>query len=338
VANDDIRALSEELAADPTSLAFVPLGEALRRRGDLDVALRVALRGVERHPMRPDAHDLVARVSADRGDLERAIAGWETVLQLAPTHGGARKGLGFICFQLGRLEEAAAHLGAALANDPEDGSLAAALQTVKAAIERHAAAERATVAVRRVPAAAETDVAAVDAAAPGPASHATEPYANEPHAGEWHATGSHATESHATESHAARPTIGLPVDLQRPEADAGALFDDLLEGQRSAAMLLDADGLVLAGRYVAVDGRDLAADIGAQLSGVSDEAARAMRHLGLGGWRQIVFETEAASVAMAPASDGVLLVAAARPIPLGFVRRVLERAAHRAAAWMEGTR
>jgi predicted regulator of Ras-like GTPase activity (Roadblock/LC7/MglB family) len=122
--------------------------------------------------------------------------------------------------------------------------------------------------------------------------------------------------------------------MQRPDADAGALFDDLLEGQRSAAMLLDADGLVLAGRYVSADGRDLAAIIGAQLSGVSDEAGRAMRHLGLGAWRQIVFETEAASVAMAPSQEGVLLVAAARPIPLGFVRRVLERALQRAAEWM----
>lgn len=261
MANDDIRALSEQLAADPASLVFVPLGEALRRRGDLDMALRVAQRGVERHPMRADAHDLVARVSADRGDQERAVAEWEMVLRLAPGDAGAQKGLGFICFQLGRLEAAAAHLGAALAIDPDDGSLAAALQTVQGALLRRTA-----------------------------------------------------------------------------EADSGALFDDLLEGQRSAAMLLDADGLVLAGRYVAADGNDLAADIGAQLSGVSDEALRAMRHLGLGAWRQIVFETEAASVAMAPVQGGVLLVAAARPIPLGFVRRVLERAVQRSVAWLEGTR
>ena len=310
MANEDIRALSEELAADPASLAFVPLGEALRRRGDLEVALRVAMRGAERHPMRPDAHDLVARVSADRGELDRAISEWETVLQLAPGHAGARKGLGFVCFQLGRLEDAAAHLGAALAEDPEDGSLAAALQTVKGALDRRTTDEaRATVAVPRVPAAGES--------AGGVATYAARPAAEPP---------------------ATRPTISLPADLQRPEADSGALFDDLLEGQRSAAMLLDADGLVLAGRYVAVDGRDLAADIGAQLSGVSDEASRAMRHLGLGGWRQIVFESEAASVAMAPIQDGVLLVAAARPIPLGFVRRVLERAVDRAAAWLEGTR
>lgn len=278
--SDDVRTLSEALAADPSSLVFLQLGEALRRRGDLDVALLVALRGVERHPQLADAHDLAARVAADRGDLDRAVAEWETVLQYAPDHIGARKGLGFVCFQLGRLADAAAHLGVALAANPADASLAAAIQTVQAALsERTIAAERATVPVNRA---------------------------------------------------------ALPPESARAEVDAGALFDDLLEGQHSAALLLDADGLVLAGRYQATDGRDLAADIGAQLSGVSDEASRAMRHLGLGAWRQIVFETEAASVAMAPSRDGVLLVAAARPIPLGFVRRVLERALDRANSWLGG--
>lgn len=323
MALDDIRTLSEALAADPSSLVFLQLGEALRRRGDLDMALRVALRGTERHPQLPDAHDLAAHVSADRGDLDRAVAEWELVLQFAPSHRGARKGLGFVCFQLGRLPDAVAHLSAALADDPTDASLAAALQTVQSALEqRAAAAARATVPVRRVPATPELPATREPAIPETPATPATPeaPATADPRAD------------------GARVTMGLAHDGQSDEADAGALFDDLLEGQRTAAMLLDADGLVLAGRYVSADGRDLAADIGAQLSGVSDEASRAMRHLGLGGWRQIVFETEAASVAMAPSLDGVLLVAAARPIPLGFVRRVLERALDRARAWMEGAR
>jgi predicted regulator of Ras-like GTPase activity (Roadblock/LC7/MglB family) len=310
VAIDDIRPLSDALAADPSSLAFVPLGEALRRRGELDVALRVALRGVERHPGLADAHDLVARISVDRGDFERALAEWEMVLRLDAAHAGARKGLGFICFQLGRLPEAAAHLQAALSVSPGDGSLSAALDTVRNELAaRDASEDRTTMAVSRQAVAAE-----LDAAARAQAAHAE------------------------AQVRAARPTTGLPVPQQGPDADAGALFDDLLEGQRSAAMLLDADGLVLAGRYISADGRDLAEVIGAQLSGVSDEASRAMRHLGLGAWTQIVFETEAASVAMAPSQDGVLLVAAARPIPLGFVRRVLERARTRAAEWMGGAR
>lgn len=333
VANDDIRALSEALAADPASMAFMPLGEALRRRGDLEVALRVATCGVERHPLLPEAHDLLARVSADRGDLDRAVDEWQTVLNLAPENADARKGLGFVCFQLGRLDDAAAHLGAALAHTPDDGSLAAALQTVETALARRAEpVERATVLVHRVPATPEEAASAgTGSAPPRDAPPRDVPPRDAPHAASLLAG------TTAAPHGASRPTMGLAAALQRPETDAGALFDDLLEGQRSAAMLLDADGLVMAGRYVATDGRDLAADIGAQLSGVSDEASRAMRHLGLGGWRQIVFETEAASVAMAPSQEGVLLVAAARPIPLGFVRRVLERALVRAHAWLEGS-
>lgn len=311
MANDDVRLLSEALAADPSSLVFLQLGEALRRRGDLGLALHVALHGVERHPQLADAHDLAARISADRGELDRAVAEWEIVLEQAPAHGGAHKGLGFVCFQLGRLADAAAHLRAALADDPEDPTLVAAIRTVHAALaHREDVAERATIPVRRVALPTETAHRVV--------SHAPPP----------------ASPSPVDRPGGARATMALPRELQHADVDAGALFDDLLEGQRSAAMLLDADGLVLAGRYLAADGRDLAADIGAQLSGVSDEATRAMRHLGMGGWRQIVFETDAASVAMAPSQEGVLLVAAARPIPLGFVRRVLERALARAQLWM----
>ena len=98
---------------------------------------------------------------------------------------------------------------------------------------------------------------------------------------------------------------------------------------------MDADGYVRAGDYVTADGHDLGADLGAQLSGVSDEASRAMRHLGLGKWKQIVFESEAASIAMAPCGEGVLLVAAPRTVPLGFVRRLLERSLDRARRWLE---
>jgi predicted regulator of Ras-like GTPase activity (Roadblock/LC7/MglB family) len=71
------------------------------------------------------------------------------------------------------------------------------------------------------------------------------------------------------------------------------------------------------------------------MSGVGDEAQRAMRHLGLGGWSSVVFETDRAIVAMAPAKDEALvLVAAARTTPLGFVKRMLERASAAAASFL----
>ena len=265
--SDDIRALSETLAADPSSVVFVQLGEALRRSGQVELAWRVATRGLERHAQRADAHDLVARIAVDRGDLVRARAEWESVLTLAPGHGGAQKGLGFLCFQQGDLEEAARYLGAALDADPLDQSLAAALDTVRAS----------------------------------------------------HREGQPIDEG---------PTAPAPV------VDARTLFHDVLGDAAQTAILLDADGYVVAGEYVTADGRDLGADIGAQLSGVSEEADRAMRHLGLGRWRQIVFEAEAASVAMAPSGGGVLLVAAPRSVPLGYVRRLLERSLERARRWL----
>lgn len=283
MATDDIRALSEELAADPSSTVFLQLAELLRRSAQLELAFRVAARGLERHPQRADAHDLMARIALDRGDPARARAEWGTVLHLLPGHAGAQKGLGFLLFQEGDFPAAARYLSAAAAADPGDGSLATALETVRAA----------ELGTARSPRSATTmAVAPADAAAPAP------PFAPQP-------------------------------------ADARALFAEVLGDSPQTALLLDGDGYVVAGQYVTEDGRDLGADIGAQLSGVGEEAARAMRHLGLGGWRQIVFETEAASVAMAPSGDGVLLVAAPSTVPLGYVRRLLERAAERTRRWLE---
>ena len=112
-------------------------------------------------------------------------------------------------------------------------------------------------------------------------------------------------------------------------------FVGVLGDGDQTALLLDSSGLVLAGAYVDADGIDVGQDVGAQLSGVSDEATRAMRHLGLGAWTSLVFETEAANVALAPVgADALLVVAADRRVPLGFVRRLLDRALGRAQQWL----
>lgn len=282
---DDIRALSEALAADPSSTVFLELGDALRRRGQLDLAFRVAVRGLERHSQRADAHDLVARVAIDRGEFERAKTEWETVLTFDATNIAANKGLGFLCFQQGDLQRAAEHFGAALAVNPEDPSIESALEAVRATIAD----------VQRQP---------------------------------WERSTVMLTPIHTEAVHQAPPFVPEP-------ADARTLFAEVLGDQPQTALLIDADGYVVAGQYVTAEGQDIGADLGAQLSGVSEEASRAMRHLGLGSWRQIVFEAEAASVAMAPSGEGILLVAAPRTVPLGFVRRLLERSAERARRWIE---
>jgi predicted Zn-dependent protease/predicted regulator of Ras-like GTPase activity (Roadblock/LC7/MglB family) len=277
--SDEIRRMSDELARDPASLVFLPLAEALRRQGQLDHALRIVARGVERHPANADAHDLLARIAVDRGELDRAASAWEAVLRVAPTHVGARKGLGFLCFQQGRLEEAEAHLSDAAQCDPTHAGVAAALEHVRAARREEPAR----------PAAAPQRISG--------------------------------------EGQAAR--VGRSAD------DPRMLFADLLHEADQTAVLLDNEGLVLGGAYFTWDGRDVAQEVGAALSGVSDEADRATKYLDLGDWSMIVVETEAAAVAIAPTEeDGLVVLAAGSSTPLGLTQRLLERCVARAREWL----
>jgi predicted regulator of Ras-like GTPase activity (Roadblock/LC7/MglB family)/predicted Zn-dependent protease len=288
---DEIRRLSDELARDPASMAFLPLAEALRRRGQTDVALKVAMRGLERNPHNADAHDLLARIAVDQGDLQRAFDEWDMVLRFAPSHIGARKGMGFVCFQQGRTADAERYLSEAAAGDPDDQTIATALANIRAGGAPPAA----------MPA------AAMPAAATAPSVAST-----------------------------SAGTATAPAVVSSSKPSPRMLFADLIGDAEQTVLLLDKDGFVLAGLYIDADGADVAEEIGAQLSGVSEEARRAMRHLGLGDWQSITFETEAATIAMAPAPrDALLLVAAARERPLGLVARLRESAVRRATEWME---
>jgi predicted regulator of Ras-like GTPase activity (Roadblock/LC7/MglB family) len=275
---DDVRRLSDELARDPASRVFVPLGEALRRQGQLDLALKVTLRGLERHPHFADGHDLLARIWVDRNELLRAFDEWDMVLRLSPGHASALRGMGFVSYQLNRLPEAEQYLSAALAALPEgetDDGVTTALANVRTA--------------QGLPAPAADRSSGEQVLPPGTAH------------------------------------------------DPRFLFSDVLSDAEQTALLLDRDGLVLAGAYVGYDGRDLAQEVGAELSGVTDAARRATRHLTLGDWTSIVFETEVAVVAMSPsAGDGLLVLATSRATPLGLVRRLLDRCLDRAQKWLGG--
>jgi predicted regulator of Ras-like GTPase activity (Roadblock/LC7/MglB family) len=263
---DELSRLSEELAGDPGSLAFLRLGELLRLRGDLADAARIAARGRDRHPTEVAAYDLVARIAADMGDVAAATAAWEQLVQLDPRHAGALKGLAFVAFRDGRMGEAAAHLQAAAAAAPDDASIAAALVQVRAA-----------------------------AAAPAP------------------------------------PAVGAAGAVARRSSVGLALFDDL-RADAETVLLLDAAGQVLAAS-VPRDDAAVGTAIGVSLAGVSDEATRATRHLGLGSWTAFTIEGERASACLAPApGDGVVVVTAPRGAAMGAVRRVLQEAATRVRA------
>lgn len=281
--SDEIRRLSDELARDPSSLVFIQLGEELRRSGQLELALRVALRGLERHSHHADAHDLLARIHVDRDELTSAFDEWDTVLKLAPDHVGARKGVGYVLFKQGRLAEAERYLSRAYEQDGSDPSIATALHMVRRMLHF-------------------TDAEAAAA---------------------------------STDGNGATP---ITEAGRRVEEEARRLFADILGEGEQTALLLDASGLVTAGLYITEDGRDVGQEVGASLAGIREDAARAAQHLGLGAWSSVTFESDVATVAMAPVLDeSLVLVAAARSVPLGLVRRVLQLCGRRAGAWLEAT-
>lgn len=282
---DDVRRWSDELARDPASLVFLPLGETLRRQGQLDLALKIALRGLERHSHNVDAHDLLARIEVDRGELQRAFDEWDMVLRLAPNHLGALKGMAFVRFQQGNTADAEKYLQRA-AELGDDAEVAAALANLRGAES-------------------------------GARRGARDASKNEKSAG--------LSPRDVRDASAQRTTRRAPQTL----------FADILGDHEQTALLLDDQGLVLAGIYLGEDGADVGAEVGAELSGVTDSARRATKHLDIGDWRSIVLETEVAVITMAPTTDdGLLLVAASKATPLGLVRRVLDRCLERARQWL----
>jgi predicted regulator of Ras-like GTPase activity (Roadblock/LC7/MglB family) len=118
---------------------------------------------------------------------------------------------------------------------------------------------------------------------------------------------------------------------------ARMLFAAAIGEAEQTALLLDAAGVPLAGSYIDQNGRDISGEIGAALSGVGREVTKSMRLLGIGRWTAVVVETDAATIALAPAAeDSVVLLASSSTVPLGLVRRVLTRSVALAINWMRG--
>jgi tetratricopeptide (TPR) repeat protein len=278
---DEIKKLSSQLAQDPDSLVFLRLAEQLRHKGQLDAAHRVAVTGLERHPHLADAHDLFARILADKHDYERAFDEWDMALRIAPTHVGALKGLAFLYFKVGDVEQAAAHLAAAQRAAPDDQGVAQALALARGG---------------QVP---QDTPGTAPAAAPSPAP-VEEPL----------------------------PAAAQPLEEARVFAG--------LEGAEEGLLLLDASGRVLGGALKNAQGQDVTDAVAAYLAGVSQEAARTTKLLGLGKWTGVAAEGRSGHVHLtAPTGDALLLVVRDRAVPMGRLAIIAQRAAGAARRWLE---
>lgn len=275
---DDIRSLSAQLAQDPHSLVFLRLGEALRRKGQLDAAARVAVNGLERHPHLADGHDLYARVLTDKHDYERAFDEWDMAVRIAPNHTGALKGLAFLYFKVGDLDQAEAHLEMALRVEPDDPSITQAIAMVRGG--------------------------------DSPPSPAPSPTA----------------EPAATAAASTAASSGL---------DESRVFAGL-EGANEGLVLIDAAGRVLGGALRTPAGADVTDTVAAYLAGVSQEAARTVKLLGLGAWSGLSAEGHQGNVHLShPTPEALLLVVRDRGVPLGRLSILAQRATAMARRWLE---
>ena len=79
--------------------------------------------------------------------------------------------------------------------------------------------------------------------------------------------------------------------------------------------------------------------VAAQLAGLSREAARATRLLGLGGWHSIAVETVDSHLFLsAPTAETVLLALREPSVPMARLGLLAERAGRAARHWLEQIR
>jgi tetratricopeptide (TPR) repeat protein len=322
--SDDIRGMTAELAADPDSLIFLELGEALRRRGQLDAATKVARTGLARYPELARAHDLCARILSDRGEPDRAFEAWVTALQFDGGLVSAHKGLGFLYYRVGDLASAEKHLAYAAQADPDDVGTLGALERVQADGQAgRGAGGQADEADRRAGRQADSDEAGRRAGGQADGEEADEgdelassvgPPARLPH----------------------RPSpLPFSFDESAPSPVQEAVFAGL-DGGADGLLLVDANGLRLGGGLRNPDGADVADAVAALLAGVSKEAARTTRLLTLGEWRGLAVECGDGNLFLsAPTDSTLLLTVRGLDVPMGRVARFADRASAAARVWLD---
>jgi predicted regulator of Ras-like GTPase activity (Roadblock/LC7/MglB family) len=93
---------------------------------------------------------------------------------------------------------------------------------------------------------------------------------------------------------------------------------------------------VLGGALKDGGGKDVTDSVAAYLAGVSQEAARTAKLLGLGAWNGLSAEGQHGNVHLAhPTPEALLLVVRDRGIPLGRLAIVAQRATLMARRWLE---
>ena len=282
--SDDIKTLTARLADEPASMAFLELGEALRRRRQLDAAYKVARGGLTRYPALADAHDLLGRILGDQGDLAGAFDAWAEALRFDPMRIGALKGIAFLYFRAGDVPAALEHLRRAAEVEPDDPTIIQAIERVRGSSAPVAASP---------PAESPNDLPPAETAPP---------------------------------AEVAAPAEIVPVAGSNGSSGYGD----------HGIMLVDGNGLRMNGTLLSPGKEDVGDRVAAELAGVSKEASRTARLLGLGAWQAIAVESPEGNLYLVPPTPDTMLLTVRDPsLPMARLGLIAERAAREARAWLE---
>jgi tetratricopeptide (TPR) repeat protein len=116
--NEELQNLIDRFGRAPDSRLFAPLADAYRKSGDIDKAIEICERGLEKYPDYASAHIILGKCFYDKGATQRAQDEFMNVLDHDPENMVAIKFMGEISLAENKQEEAVDYFKRLLAIDP----------------------------------------------------------------------------------------------------------------------------------------------------------------------------------------------------------------------------
>ena len=129
--SEELKNLVERYKKAPESRLFAPLADAYRKNGELDEAIELCEKGLERFPDYASARVILGKCFYDKGATERARDEFARVLETDPDNMVARKYMGEILLAENKKEEAAAHFRHLLSVDPTNEEVSKTLDEIE---------------------------------------------------------------------------------------------------------------------------------------------------------------------------------------------------------------
>lgn len=158
----EIAELKKKLEENPDSLVFAPLADAHRKSGQLEEALLVCKKGLEKHPNYTSARVVLGRVFQEQGKTEEALSEFKKVLDSDPENIQAHSLLGSLFIQKGDHQAAIEEFQKVLSLNPDDEQVQ---ESLRQAIEKAAAQQKSPKAEKKEPPPAEKKAGPKDSTA-----------------------------------------------------------------------------------------------------------------------------------------------------------------------------